>query len=133
MCNIDINIGTLSKRSTCIPSVIKNIHAIFIRVRTISREKRFSHVARAICLLSAETFLHRYSERNKADAISFPSAEISMKSPNEGNDRPVVLTFFLEHIYASGGKALSEAQARNTVIKNELGLRPGAAISSAKK
>lgn len=56
-----------------------------------------------------------------------------MKSPDEGNDRPVVLTFFPEHIHASGGKALSEARARNTVIKNELGLGPGAAISSAKK
>lgn len=91
------------------------------------------HDARAICLLSAETFLRGYSEQNKADAISFLSAEISMKSFDEGNDRPVVLTFFPEHIHASGGKALSEARARNTVIKNELGLGPGAAISSAKK
>lgn len=43
-----------------------------------------------------------------------------MKSGGGGNDRPVVLTFFPEHIHASGGKALSEARARNTVIKNEL-------------
>lgn len=56
-----------------------------------------------------------------------------MKSAGEGNDRPAVLTFFPEHIHALGGKALSEVRARNTVIKNELGLRPGAAISLANK
>jgi len=56
-----------------------------------------------------------------------------MKSLGEGNNRPVVLTFFPERIHASGGKALSVARARNIVIKNELGLEPGAAISSAKK
>lgn len=103
-----------------------------------SRKALFALLAKTICLLSTETFLHRYSKRNKADAISFPLAEISAESLDEGNDCPVEPTFFPERIRAlgegkGGRKALSEARARNTVIKNELGLGPGAAISSAKK
>lgn len=36
------------------------------------RKALFALSAKAICLPGAETFLRRYSKRNKADAISFP-------------------------------------------------------------
>lgn len=67
------------------------------------REKRFSHFSQKRFVFSApKLFFIGIRNGIKLDAISFPLAEISAESLDEGNDCPVEPTFFPERIRALG-------------------------------